>query len=90
MIPVTPIERGTWKNPVHVSMTARPSVKDTIGMVLITVLPVAIAILMQKPALRQMLIMRATHMGKEFCRMQADFWNTAGDELGTMYNKAKS
>jgi hypothetical protein len=85
-----PTDRGSLGKPVYVALSAsRPSIKDALGMILVTVLPVAIVILMQRPALRQSLVMRGTHVGKEFCRIQADFWNKAGDSFGTAYNKAK-
>jgi hypothetical protein len=84
-----PVERGTWDKPIHVTMSAKPSLKDTVGMILITVLPVAIAILMQKPALRQAIVMRTNHIGKEFCQIQADFWSKGAATFATAYNKAK-
>lgn len=84
-------ELGTASNPVNVSLRAAkpPSFKDAIGLTLITVLPVALAVLMQKPALRQMLIMKGMHYGKEFCRWQATLWNKGGDACAQAYNKAK-
>jgi hypothetical protein len=91
-------ELGTVSNPVNVALrtTRPPSVKELIGLTLMTVLPIGIAILMQKPAMRQMLIMRATHYGKEFCHWQAtvwskgvDAWNKGGDTFAQAYNKAK-
>lgn len=85
-----PTERGSLGKPVYVAIsTARPNFKDSLAMMAVTILPIAIAVLMQKPALRQMLMMKATHAGKEFCRIQADFWNKAGDSCAMAYNKAK-
>lgn len=85
-----PIERGSASKPVFVALSAaRPSLKDSIGMIAITVLPVALAILMQKPALRQALVMKATHFGKEFCAWQGEFWNGAAANCATAYNKAR-
>lgn len=85
-----PTERGSVGKPVYVALsTSKPSMKDFVLMTLVTIVPVAIAILMQKPALRQSLVMRATHLGKEFCHLQADMWNKAGDSCAVAYNKAK-
>lgn len=58
-------------------------------MTVAMVLPVALAILMQKPALRQSLVMRTTHFGKELCRNQADLWTKLGDSCAQAYNKAR-
>jgi hypothetical protein len=85
------VERGSLGKPVHVAISTikTPSAKDTILMTVAMVLPVAIAILMQNSALRQSLIMRTTHFGKELCRNQADLWNKLGDTCASAYNKAK-
>lgn len=84
-------EVGTVTNPMHVALRTGkpPSMKDLIGITLISVLPIAIAVLMQKPALRQMLVMRSFHYGKEVCHGMADALNKAGDMCSTQYNKAR-
>lgn len=80
-------EQGTAKNPIVMKMIAeRPPL---IQMFVLTVAPVAIAILMQKPALRQVIAMRLAHDAKEFCQGMADFWQDMALKCGTAYHKAR-
>jgi hypothetical protein len=57
--------------------------------IIITVVPVAIAMLIQKPALRQAIVMRTSHYAKEFCQWQADFWQSLATGAAQTYNKAR-
>lgn len=64
-------------------------IKDLAPALLITLIPVAIAILMQKPALRQAIMMRAAHVSKSFCQSQADLWQSWATKSAQVYNKAR-
>lgn len=64
-------------------------VKELAPALLMTLIPVAIALLMQKPALRQAIAMRAAHASKSFCQGQADFWQDMATRSAQMYNKAR-
>lgn len=81
---------GTENNPVRVTMNP-PEVKPgrLILMVAVSVLPVAIAILMQRSDLRQAIVMRATHATKAICQRQADFWQTMATRSAQAYNEAR-
>ena len=65
------------------------SAKDLSKALLVTCVPVAVAILMQKPALRQTFVMRATHYARVFCQSQADFWQNLATGAATAYNRAR-
>jgi len=56
---------------------------------LLTLIPVAIALLMQKPALRQAIAMRAAHASKAFCQIQADWWAGMATRSAQAYNRAR-
>jgi hypothetical protein len=83
--------KGDATDPVIVAFggAKTPPLKDIIMMTLVTILPVAIVILMQKPALRQALIMRTSHTGRTLCNQQANFWKTASRKFDTIYNQAR-
>lgn len=55
----------------------------------ISLAPMVLAILMQKSALRQSIIMHASHYGGEICSAQADWWATAAAKCKTVYNVAR-
>jgi hypothetical protein len=56
---------------------------------IITAVPIGVALLMQRPELRQRLAMRTAHGAKTFCQRQADFWQDMALKAGTAYNKAR-
>lgn len=87
---ITP-EIGSTHRPMHVVLSSMktPTAKEAIGMALVTIAPVAIAILMQKPAMRQALAMRASHYGKQFCQWQIDTWTKGHMICAMAYNKAR-
>ena len=64
-------------------------VKELIPAILVTLIPVAIALLMQRPALRQALAMRAAQASKRFCLAQADWWLGMATRSTQAYNKAR-
>jgi hypothetical protein len=84
-------EQGTSKNPLVMKVIPPepPGLGALIRMTILTVAPIAVAIIMQKPALRQAIVMRATHEAKYFCQRMADFWQDMALKAGTAYNKAK-
>jgi hypothetical protein len=79
--------------PIEVKIIPTELDGETIGrMVFVTLLslaPVAIAILMQKPALRQGIVMNLSHHGKEFCGRQGEFWNGMSAKCAQVYNTAR-
>lgn len=56
---------------------------------IVTLIPVAIALLMQKPALRQALAMKSAHYARRFCQAQADFWQSMATGAAQAYNRAR-
>lgn len=83
-------ELGTPANPVTVSVTPQPvKPHDLVMGIVVTLLPVAIAVLMQKPALRHMLAMRALHMVKITGDRIAEIGNLISGRAATEYNKVR-
>ena len=86
------MEKGTIINPVHVvahqthePMDWQTFVKSTI----MSIIPLAIIILMQKPAMRQAIVMRTAHYGKEASQYLADFFQNTATKCAQEYNKAR-
>ena len=63
--------------------------KSLIRMTVYTAVPVVVALMIQRPAMRQMAWMRVTHGAKTFCQLNADFWQELALKAGTAYNRAK-
>lgn len=63
--------------------------KQLRAAIVITVVPVGIAILMQRPDIRQAMAMRAAHYARLFCQGQADFWQSLATASAQAYNKAR-
>ena len=81
---------GSETNPVRVAMSPveiKPG--RMFLMVAVSVLPVAIAILMQRPDLRQAIVMRVHLTSKAICQRQADFWQTAATRSAQAYQTAR-
>jgi hypothetical protein len=55
----------------------------------ISLAPVALAILMQKPALRQAIVMHASHHAGEACSALAEFFGNKAAACKTVYNVAR-
>lgn len=51
------------------------------------ILPVVVAILIQRPALRQAIQMRGLHVAKESCQEMADFWQKLATKAAQQYHK---
>jgi hypothetical protein len=86
------MDKGTSTNPIYVvsrNVFEPQSTKTLLISAFFTVLPVAIVVLMQKPALRQSLRMRSAHYGKEICQPIADFFQKAATGFAQEYNKAR-
>lgn len=78
------------QNPVWMALVPqRPKGKDMTIVLLMSVAPIAIAILMQKPALRQAIRMRAFHTTKIACQEMADFWQVLATRSAQAYQKAQ-
>lgn len=84
-------DQGTEKNPLVMKMLPGdpPGAAAFARMVIFTVAPVAIAILMQKPALRQAIVMRAALESQKLCQTMADFWSDLALKSATAYQKAR-
>jgi len=79
--------------PVEVKIIPADLDKGMVGRLvfvgLMSLAPVVIAILMQKPALRQAIVMRTTHYSGEFCSRQGEFWNGMAAKSKQAYNAAR-
>lgn len=63
--------------------------KQIAEAVVIAAVPIAVAMIIQRPDLRQALTMRAAHYARAFCQAQADFWQTCATAAAGAYNKAR-
>jgi hypothetical protein len=79
--------------PLDVRIVPRDLGKGEVGKLLlisaISLAPVVLAILMQKSALRQSIVMHASHYGGEICSAQAEFWASKAAQCKTVYNVAR-
>lgn len=66
-----------------------PKFKNAVIFTIISVAPVAIAVLMQKPSLRQALKMRTFHMTKVSCQGMADFFQVLATKSAQEYQKVQ-
>lgn len=66
-----------------------PKVKHLIVFTLASVAPVAIAILMQRPAMRQAITMRMCHISKVVCQETADFFQVLATKSAQEYQKVQ-
>lgn len=69
-------------------MPVRPHLKDIVIVTAISVAPIAIAILMQKPALRQAIVMKYFHYSKELAQELADVFQSMATKAAQGYQKA--
>jgi len=84
------INPGSKDNPLWMALMPREiKVKDFAIAVVLTVGPIAIAMLMQKPALRQAIRMRILHTTKEASQSLADAFQTIATKSAQGYQKAK-
>jgi hypothetical protein len=86
------MEKGSIGNPIHViaANTYEPmKFKAFVMSTIFTIIPVAVVVLMQHPALRQRIVMKTAHYGKEVNQSIADFFQTAANKCATEYNKAR-
>lgn len=84
-------ELGTQENPVWMAVSGvqKPKVKDIVIVTVISLAPVAIAILMQKPALRQAIVMRFWHYSRATTQAIANTFQDCATKAAMEYNKAK-
>lgn len=85
-------DKGSPDNPIYVvsrEVFQKQDTKTLVMSVIFTIVPVAIVIIMQKPALRQSIRMRSAHYGKEICQSIADIFQNAATEFANQYNKAR-
>lgn len=85
MMPGEKPETPIWMALVPVDIKVRRMAMVT----LISLAPVAIAILMQKPSLRQAIALRSLHVSKEICQEFADFFQTLANDSATAYQKVQ-
>jgi hypothetical protein len=67
----------------------KPKAKDMLIVTLFSIAPIAIAVLMQKPTLRQAIVMRSCHLSKNVCQEMADFWQILATKSAQAYQKAQ-
>jgi len=81
------------KKPIEVKIIPAELDKGMAGRLIfvgiMSLAPVVIAIVMQKPALRQAIVMRTAHYSGEFCSAQGEFWNDLAAKSKTVYNTAR-
>lgn len=65
------------------------TVRSLVFVGIMSIAPVAIAILMQKASLRQSIIMHASHYGGEICSAQSELWASAAARCKQAYNVAR-
>jgi hypothetical protein len=63
--------------------------KQLAEAVVFAAIPIAVAMMIQRPDLRQALVMRSAHYARAFCQAQADFWQTMAITAANAYNKAR-
>lgn len=85
MIPGEKPETPIWMALVPVD----PKMRQFFMVTVISIAPVAIAILMQKPQLRQAIAMRTLHTSKEMCQDMADMFQTLANHSATAYQKVQ-
>ena len=83
-------ERGSVKNPVFMAFVPQdPSVRHLVKSVIWTAIPIGVALLMQRPELRQRLIMRTSKHVSESCFTMGEFFHDLALRAGTIYQKAR-
>lgn len=66
---------GTHDNPIHMTIVpGKPPIGKLVIVGLFTLAPVAVAILMQNPALRQSIQMRAWYAARKVSHTGAEWW----------------
>lgn len=78
-------------NPIWMAISGRkdPTLKEFITITALSILPVALAIIMQKPALRQAIKMHTFHMTKEVCQNIADSFQVLATKSAQAYQNAQ-
>lgn len=85
MVPGEKPEMPIWMALVPVD----PKMRQLFIFTVASIAPVAIAILMQKPQLRQAIAMRTLHFTKEVCQDTADVFQTLANHSATAYQKVQ-
>lgn len=85
MVPGEKPEAPIWMAIVPID----PKFKNVVLLTLASIAPVAIAILMQRPAMRQAIAMRTLHFTKEVCQETADMFQTLANHSATAYQKVQ-
>jgi hypothetical protein len=81
---------GSEDKPVYVSfLPAKFSPKAFAGSLVMAIVPVAVVILMQRPALRQALVMRGSRAAANTCFELGEFFHGLGLRASTVYQKAR-
>lgn len=77
-------------NPMWMAILPQPpKPRDIIIITLVSIAPIALALLMQKPALRQAIQMRALHTVKIGAQNTADFFTDLANKSATQYQKVQ-
>jgi hypothetical protein len=78
-------------NPLNMRIvgTNEPGVGKLVIIAALTLAPVAVAILMQNPALRQAIEMKAWNMARIACRKNARMWANLESIAATRYDVAR-
>jgi hypothetical protein len=71
------------------SELSRADVGKLVIVGVISIAPVVLAVLMQKAALRQSIVMHASHYGGEVCSNLSEFFGNKAAEFKTVYNVAR-
>ena len=83
-------EQGTAKNPIYMAFVPQdPNVRMLVKSVIWTVVPIGVALLMQRPELRQRLIMRGSRTVSDSCFTMGEFFHGLALRAGTVYQKAR-
>lgn len=66
-------------------MTSKTMTRD----VVVTVVPMVIVLLMQKPALRQAIKIKCVEMARNVAIAQTEFWRETSFELARLYDRVR-
>jgi hypothetical protein len=79
---------GSKESPVWISWNETAN-RDELKRLAFSLLAVAIITLIQRPDIRQMLIMRVSKFSKDFCQAQADMWQKLATSSAQAYQNAR-
>ena len=85
---------GTREDPTYMALVPpernpKDLVRELMLSVLFTAIPIGVAIVMQRPALRQQIIMRSCLFIQKYAQKEADTWTRIALNAATAYHKAR-